>query len=300
MNVKDDIAQRRVTLAVSDAMVRLRKLQNVFNGFWATTELSYGYVLSQADVAFRNRERKTADLLGHIESQVWYPNHQGRIKRDETVGTFLRRVQENTAHVYRATLLSFFSVFEAFLGERVGILVPGTKHWGPFAKTLRIPPLIEAQVPIQLRTVLCADFCRKIRNRIVHEALAVPTMLLDQSVVSWKQELSKIATDSKWPADAVEAEVKYATNQVVGQAVNEIKKAKKEGKELPIELFYMLYTFTNLDTLAIEIEEALQPSGATSGGRVRRKELLVRRKDLIVDCDALKGESDKTSLAEAN
>ncbi len=47
-------------------------------------------------------------------------------------------------------------------------------------------------------------------------------------------------------------------------------------------LFYMLFSFTNLDSLAFAIEEALQPPGARPGGRVSRKQAVVRRADLIL------------------
>jgi hypothetical protein len=45
----------------------------------------------------------------------------------------------------------------------------------------------------------------------------------------------------------------------------------------------MLFTFTNLDNLAFEIEEALQPKNDRAGGSVSRAAKDVRRTDLILD-----------------
>jgi hypothetical protein len=63
---------------------------------------------------------------------------------------------------------------------------------------------------------------------------------------------------------------------VIGQAVKHVDDARKNRKSLPIELFYMLFAFTNLDTLAFDIEEALVPHGSRPGGEITRKAAAVR------------------------
>ncbi|HNE05764.1 MAG TPA: hypothetical protein PLT08_14655, partial [Anaerolineales bacterium] len=72
----------RVTVNVSSEMANLRKIQGALNGFWQTSDLSYGFFLLNSDTTFSNKERKTVDLLGNIDSDVWYLNNQGRIKYD--------------------------------------------------------------------------------------------------------------------------------------------------------------------------------------------------------------------------
>jgi hypothetical protein len=282
MGEGDGTMDSRVSVAVSESMGRLRQTQGVLNGFWQTSDLAYGYFLSQAASVFADEQRRTVELLGHIESQVWYPNDQGRIKRDDTIGSTLKQVRENNMHLYRATLLSFFAAFEVYLDERVAPLDPQVRSWGPYVRSLSVPSLTKIPVSVRLRTMLCADFSREIRNKIVHEAFSVPTSLDDQAVSEWKHRLYDHACRAGWSQDAVDAEMKYTANHVIGKAINYVEEARKQGKDLPIELFYMLFTFANLDSLAFEIEEALQPVGSRTGVQISRKEEAVRRKDLII------------------
>jgi hypothetical protein len=108
----------------------------MLNGFWQTSELAYGYVLSDAQKLCCDPDRPTVSVLGHIESEVWFPNNQGRIKRAETISGTLRQVRENTIHVYRATLLSFFSAFEGYLESEVAHLKPTGLRWGEYVRSL--------------------------------------------------------------------------------------------------------------------------------------------------------------------
>jgi hypothetical protein len=267
-------------------MYRLRSLQNVLNGFWSSTELCYGYLLSRSDIDFSNPGQRTEEVHGHVPSQVWYPNNQGRIKRDETVATFLERIQQNTVHVYRATLLSFYSAFEAYLDDRVALVTGPRRHWGPFLDSLAVSRLKEAPCAVRLRTVLCADVCREIRNMMIHEFMTVPVSLADPSVSTWQGRLAGHVERNDWAAGAGAADVAFALNQVIGQADSHLKQAASEGKRLPIELFYMLFTFTNLDSLAFEIEEALIASRTEVQKWVWRKSAAVRRQDLIMPSEA--------------
>jgi hypothetical protein len=275
----------RVTVNVSSEMANLRKIQGALNGFWQTSDLSYGFFLLNSDGVFSNKESKTVDLLGNIDSDVWYLNNQGRIKYDNNIGNTLEQVKENKVDLYRATLLSFYSAFEAYLGERIDpILSKKNKHhrWGPFVESLSIDALIKPECPVRLRTIFCADLIREIRNKIIHEAFSVPISIKDPIVDIWKQKQLSIAPQFGWSPSVVDTEIKFSINQVVGQAVNHVKEATKRNKNIPIELFYMLFTFTNLDSLAFETEEALLPQNDRSGSQVGRKDKAVRRRDLII------------------
>jgi hypothetical protein len=273
----------RVLVAVSKSMAALRQTQGVLNGFWQTSELAYGYLLTRSATDFPDLTRPTAEALGHIQSEVWYPNNQGRIKRRDTIGETLQQVRDNTTHVYRAALLSFFSAFEVYLDTEVEQhKPPNVTRWGEYVRSLASPSLRFASCPLPLRTVLCADFCREVRNQLVHESFSVPTSVTDGYLPEWKQRLYKRACAAGWSPSEATSEVDYAFHQVIGQAVDHVQQAKASGKDLPIVLFYMLFSFTNLDSLAFAIEEALQPPGARPGGRVSRKQAVVRRADLIL------------------
>jgi hypothetical protein len=264
-------------------MVALRKTQGVLNGFWQTSELAYGYLLSHSDTVFADKRRPTIEVLGHIESQVWYPNSKGHMKLDRPIGDTLQAVRNNTVHVYRATLLSYYSAFETYLEQRVRPLVTRGRSWAPFVKSLALPVLMPGEFPLRLNTLLRADFCRHIRNDIVHEPFTVPTSLDDSDVLRWKKLLQDDIDHAVWPAAEAAAEVEHAARWVVGGAGMKVAEARRQGKRLPVEHFYMLFTFTNLDNLAFEIEEALQPKNDRAGGSVSRAAKDVRRTDLILD-----------------
>ena len=272
----------RVAVSVSRPMATLRRTQNVLNGFWQTSDLAYRYMLIRTAADFPDQSRRTVDVLGNIESQVWYPSSQGRIKREASLEATLQQVRDNAVHVFRATLVSFASAFELYLDERVAPL-RRQRRWGPYVLSLATPPLIEAEIPVRLHTLLCADLCRLIRNKIVHEAFSELASLGSQEQSEWERKLREHACDGGWPPRTVENAIRYATNHVIGGAERKVEAARRHGKEIPIEYFYMLFNFTNLDSLAFEIEEALQATGDRSGDPVTRKAEAVRRTDLILD-----------------
>ena len=239
-------------------------------------------MLSNESTIAADPTRRTAEVLGYIESAVWFPNNQGRIKRADTIKQTLSQVRANTVHTYRATLFSFFSAFEEYLATRVSHLKSGKQSWGPFVRSMSHDDLRRARYPIMLRTVLCADVSRLVRNKMLHQGFVVPTSPSDPVVAQWKAGLRNDGCEAGWPEAEVVAEVQYAADQVVGQAVSHVQDAKANGKQLPIELFYMLFCFTNLDSLAFEIEEALSPEQSRPGGEITRKRAAVRRADLIL------------------
>ena len=274
----------RVLVAVSKSMADLRRTLGVLNGFWQTSELAYGYLLthSTTDTEFADPNRPTIKVLGYIQSEVWYPNNQGRIKLSDTIGTTLQQVRDNTVHVYRAALLSFFSAFEAYLDTEVDHLKPSNVSWGQYVRSLSNTSLRSAECPLPLRTVLCADVAARSAIGWCMSHPQCQRRLADSFLIDWKKDLYDRACEFGWPQSEVTAGLSYAFDRVIGQAVNHVEEARKDGKRLPIELFYMLFSFTNLDSLAFAIEEALQPPGARPGGQVSRKQAAVRRGDLII------------------
>jgi hypothetical protein len=282
--MKHSTKSDRVAVAVSKSMVQLRQMQGILNGFWQTSELAYGYVLSHADFLASDTDRPTVDVLGHIESQVWFPNNQGRIKREVTIGNTLKQIRQNTTYAYCATLLSFCAAFEAYLDTRITRLKRAGNSWGPFVQSLSISELREAACPLPLRVVLCADFSRRIRNNLTHAGRPIPKSLSDQEVKDWKASFHKGANQSHWPEGKISAAIEYAAYQVIGQAADRVNKEKANGRDLPFEYFYMLFNFTNLDNLAFAIEEALQPRvRPSSTDYVYRRLSDIRRHDLIIE-----------------
>jgi hypothetical protein len=279
------LKEGRARVSVSEAMLNYRRIHDTFNKFWMSTELSYCFVASSKD--FDDPDAPALDVLGHLDSWVWHENNQRRMRWEQTVKQFLAQIHANETHVYRATLLSMFSAFEAYLDQRVGPLRPKVRSWGPFLEKLSPVPAFrkgEGPCPLDPSVILRADICRQIRNKITHEGLKAPMSLEDSAVVAWKGSLLESLDSGGIPwerADVTEA-MHAAANDVVGQARNMVGFAHTKGIEVPFEYFYMLDTFANLDSLALRVEQALQPPDAVPDFWVTANERKVLRKDLIV------------------
>lgn len=270
----------RVTVVVSPAMKSLRSTQEMLNRFWQTSELAYAFMLAQKPRLAADPERPAVEVLGYLESSVWFPNNQGRLKLEGSIGRTIDRVEHNTVHAYRTTLLSFYSAFESFLNLRAKDLRRGNR-WGPFLTSLSGEQLRIGPHSLPVRTVIDADIVRLIRNRMVHENFAVPTSTNETLVAKWKKDLRDAERDAGW-ADDGDAIITRAFEDFIGKAARNARKIGPLEKHLPIELFYMLYAFTSLDNLAFAVEEALLPNGERTGHTIRRARGGVRRSDLIV------------------
>jgi|ERR1041385_4817705 hypothetical protein len=281
MGRRQNTLDQRVLVAVAPAMSDLRATQQLLNRFLWSSELSYGYMLANAPKVFPDAQQSASEALGHIVSGAWYPNNQGRIKLPTTIGKVLQQVADNTIHIYRAVLVYFGSAFEDYLDKRIGSKRE-TSSWGPYVKSLSLPELANANFPVSLKTLVRADICRNIRNRIVHPPFTIPTSFREQMVTDWQTKIIKQIKGTRWFNSECEKTVKEAFGQVIAQAVNLVKGEENAGKNTPIEYFYSLFNFTNLDTLAFEIEEALIGEGEILDGRVARKGSYVNRRDLIV------------------
>ncbi|MFY9232934.1 MAG: hypothetical protein WAO58_00565 [Fimbriimonadaceae bacterium] len=230
------------------------------------------------------------EALGHLMTQAWYPSNQGNIKYGGTVEQVLAQTTKNTVYIYRAVVVFFVSAFERYLEARIGADRGSTRAggWGPYTQSLAIPALQATgtrmprdRYPVQLNTLLEADFVREIRNRLVHTDRPVPHALADAESKRLQKNAAAWCRGAGLWNDAIESTIKLAANRVFGQAENHLKQAQRDGKNLPIELFYTLFTFSNLDRLAFEIEEALLSSTLPSN-KIQRKEDHVRRKDIIL------------------
>jgi hypothetical protein len=269
----------KVKVVATPEMVELRKAQTRLNHFLWTTEICYGHVLARASSDFADPEMPVNLAFGHVRTAAWFPNNQGREKFTETTGRFLDQTRKNTADLYRHVLVGYYAYCEEYLEQRALQLRVGNA-WGPFVRSLSGPALRTAPTPLLLHTVLCADLCRLVRNLIVHEPYEPLPVAVDERVKKWQTKLLKDAMSSGWPAS--ERDSHEAVQQVIGQVKNHLKGARDEGKELPPELFYLLFTFTNLDQLACQIEEALLARGEPLTTWVKRSLAKVRRHDLVI------------------
>lgn len=289
MGRRQDSVDPRVWVSVSDEMLELRNLQWQLNQFLWTSEIAYAYLLSNAPAAFPDADVPAIDVLGHLMTQAWYPSNQGNIKYRGTIGDVLGQTAKNTTSIYRAVIVFFASAFEHYLESRIGSRRNKTQggSWGPYVQSLSIPELKgngtagQGGLPVQLKTLLEADFVREIRNSLVHTSRQYPQSLDDPE----SRRIQHLA--GKWcgrvgPVTGhVRSLIRQSATQVFGQAENHVKQARQADKDLPIDLFYALFTFTNLDKLAFEIEEALLRPPLPPN-RIQRKKAHVRRKDIVL------------------
>ncbi len=265
-------------VAVSEHMGRLRGAQSRLNFFLWTSELAYGFVLSSDDPRLARPDEFAAAALKNVKTEAWYPNTAGRIKYHGRVSSFLDQLKRNQVLVAHAAMLMWYSRFEEFLESRVrGIANP--RSWGPLTLSLNIPAFTAAAWPLRRKTVLRADFCRYLRNLMTHENVLPdhPEHALAQEWIrDRKREVSKsfFAVRSE--------EIEEAVQYTVGQAVNHLKDEPAAARNLSLTFFYALFAFTNLDSLAFEIEEALLPSNPPSTITIRRQSRKVRREDMKV------------------
>jgi hypothetical protein len=265
-------------------MRELRDAQTRLNYFVWTTELSYGSALTSKDPRLADAEAFAAEALADVESQAWFPNTAGRIKYHGRIASFLDQLRRNPATLAQATLVLWYTHFEKYLANRVDPKLG--KEWGPLTKSLRRLELTSSvPYPLNLQTVLRADLCRIVRNLMVHED-RVPSSLTDPAILKWtnlrRADLQAPENPATWAAADPDTELKEAVGYVVGQALNHLRDPQVASKDLTLGFFYALFSFTNLDTLACEIEEAVQPRPADTTITVRRQLKKVRRADLIV------------------
>lgn len=119
-----DQNNKRVTVAVSPEMAKLRDLQTGLNYFLYSTELSYGLVLTGSDSRLMNKKMPVSDALADVYSSAWYPSNQGRKKYTPEISSFLDQLGRNPRYVSRAVIVQWYSHFEEYLKTRVG---PRTK-----------------------------------------------------------------------------------------------------------------------------------------------------------------------------
>jgi len=282
MGRRDGTVDERVTVAVSPAMEKLRGLQRELNYFLYSTELSYGLTLTGNDPRLADSTIHVSGALADVYASAWYPSNQGKIKYYATVAGFLEQLGRNARHVSRAIMVQWYSHVEEYLETRVRALIRPKQKWGLFTESLRCDPLLRVPVPVRISTVLRADFCREIRNLIVHGSPELPESYDVPAVVRWKRSRIDELNDAKCASGNAERLVMDALHYVLGQAINHKRATEREGRRENLEHFYALFTFTNLDSLAFEIEESLLPTTVLPEGRVTRKARDVRRKDLIV------------------
>lgn len=308
-----------VKVRVSAAYALLRETQRRLNDFVWSTEISYCHTLADDELQSQ-RDCMVDEVLAGIKAEAWYPpsRHEfsadekeeslGRGKYRHTTDNFLNHIERNTRHIYLNCIVMFSTVFEEYLEskrDRIDPREPNGKpknKWGPYCQSLcgtalhwePVTNVSQSQRPVQSKTILNADVARLLRNEVVHHPAGLSTTaeaaLPDEickklfrnleSSNLWQARV-KTKNYAQWRSDLVHSS-QNAVNSFLGSAEHKMKRAREtQGKELPIEFFYMLFTLTALDALAFEIEEALIKDRSEADSFVLIDNKRVRRTDLL-------------------
>ena len=265
---------------VSPEMVDLRITQQQLNRYLWTAEISQLYTVESLDSRYPEGTELIEDTLNYLKATAFYKNNQGHLKYRGTVKETTTQITENMPYLYRSVLTYFASAFENYLVQRIRpLLKKKPRGWGPYYKSLDLPELWENNYPVPIDTIISADFCRLIRNSLVHPPFELPKDKKSKMVIEAKKRFTSELKDTGWWEEGTEVVVNSAVGQLIGGVTNHVK----QSPEQPPELFFALFNFTTLDKLAFQIEEALMDSEATEEFWVHRKSGAVRRKELSVD-----------------
>lgn len=267
-------------LRVSYSMKILRETQGELNRYWQASELAFKSMFKRLEDGGYPEETQLHEVFGDVDSNLWVKNNRGKARVHFDVGKLLEVSDSLVAEIYMSTIVSFYSSFEFFLEDRVGSLRIGNR-WGPLITSLSHGDLLGARTPLRLRTILTADLFRHVRNKIIHGSYRSFPSVEALEAYGWMHLMAERAREpfSREVTSTICAEV---INSVIEGASRKAINSKKDGRVVPKEYFYMLFCFTALDDLAVEIEEALQPLNHSDGPSVGREESRIRRKDLVV------------------
>lgn len=274
--------EKVILVPVSDAMKRLRDAQTRLNSLLWSTEIYYGHMLG-SDLS------PSADvwaMFSHAKSHAWFPNKEGATKYNKSVAAFLKDVERNLDSLHRNVLINFYSYFEDFLAAHfkgkffkdnfLNSVFIASKNW-PNKAYLPKPT-----------TVLLADLSRHIRNRIIHQGESLPKKKDDQTVIemckAFEPKRGSEGAPMKralyfWQLD--QTAILKCFNEFVGSVDNKCIVAAKKQNLGTHEFFYTLFTFTHLDNLAFEIEEALFQADMAQPAFIKRAADRVRNPAML-------------------
>ncbi|HMN74132.1 MAG TPA: hypothetical protein PKA55_19900 [Rhodoblastus sp.] len=262
---------------VSAPMRSLRDVQTRLNAMLWSSEICYGHVLNGGIDA----DQPVQALFAHVETQAWTKNVKGLVKYRKSGHAFLRDVARNLDLMHRQVMVSYYAAFEAYLAARLGV------RNGPFVRTLADLPALRTDLRPRGETVVLADACRLLRNRLAHHG-KLPRREDDDQTADMcasfqpKNQAAAAQTEAALASWRLTQERVAAIVRTLIADVDRRCGATRRRSALRHEFFYTLFAFTHLDNLAFEIEEAaFDPARATlwiarDAKRVRSPEMRSR------------------------
>jgi hypothetical protein len=265
---------RRIKVSVSPARIKFREAQGRINRTLWSTEICYGHVLAttEANPAISRRAR-VWEVFGHAPTQAWYPNRQGELKYKTTVRRFLSDVRENMVSIHRPLMLQFYAEFETYLRDRV----PDARQ--SLIRSFATERFTRGPYRLCLESVIDAEIIRLARNAIAHND-QLPEDDQSTIVTEWLDSLKNEGRALRvWNASI--DDVRKGLEKLTSDISRQVDLSPRRGGRLSHEFFFALFSFTILDQLASEIEEALMEKPDPDNW-IWRSATGVRRRDLIV------------------
>jgi hypothetical protein len=248
-----------VFISVTEEYRKLREIQTFLNRFVWSTELCYSYFLE----IFQNKtdlhREEISDVFTNLPIQAWFKNKSGNGKYNLTLKEHNNIVHANQVYICRSAIILYNSYFDDYLKYRVNSSFS-------LLKNLTNNDFKTSNIKVDIKKLLKADCCRLIRNKIVHQPennfLSIKEIKADikQKITNQLFEDSnknKSFLQTEYSEKFIKENLDKAIHEVFDSAIIEVEGAANRNVILPYEFFFMLYTFTNYDAIASDIEQIL-------------------------------------------
>ena len=248
-----------VFLKITEEYRKLREIQTFINRFVWSSELCYSYFLN----IFENKKEiwdvSTLELFHDLPIQAWFKNKDGTGKYALSLNDHNTIVKSNQYSIFRSAIILYNSYFDNYLKYRADSRFA-------LCRNLTNINFERSKIKINIKNLFKADICREIRNLIVHEPVDTFLSITDirgRARKTIEKHLNKVIKGKKsfllseYSEDEIKDNLDKAMNEVFDMARVEVGRAFNRGATLPHEFFFMLYTFTNYNTIAAEIEQIL-------------------------------------------
>ena len=255
-----------VFVSVTEEYRKLREIQTFLNRLVWSTELCYSYFLS----IFENKEslhRETiTDVFANLPIQAWFKNKNGTGKYNLTLKEHNDIITANQVYICRSAIILYNSYFDDYLKNRIK-RGDSTRDMG-FLLFLNLTnnDFKTSKIKLNIKNLFKADCCRLIRNIIVHQPANTFLSIKEIRAEIKKKITDKLIENSKrqhsflqdeYSEKFIKENLDKAINEVIDNAITEVGNAANRNVILPYEFFFMLYTFTNYNAIAAEIEQIL-------------------------------------------
>jgi hypothetical protein len=252
---------------------KLDQAQQNLNAFLWASDLAFA-ILSQTDLLDSRTDQRPHDAFPSVKCAALIPTNKKRPRFDRTVRQLKKQLEEHINLLCPAVLAQFFASFEEFVRERFPALNAANddffqvgrpvKAWKAIANLYprrRALSLSPEHALYSANLLLKADLLKAIRNAYAHEgSKAIPDTLDHPLLAKWEQSVRPNSVGNH--TQTLIAQVKEET---IARSIRQTEKAYSEGKTADLNVFYAIFTFTNLRNLATELDRQFEPLPIAKG-----------------------------------